>query len=116
MIVAIKFQRLTARFVRVRSLSIVLQNINSVLPRQRLTDQETKELGDIVRGCHNVLEELKETLDDYQQLASSAKSLGGKFRRLLEGLKWDSKVISGFRSRIVSNIILFNTFHGQINK
>ena len=94
----------------------MLQNINTVLPQRQLTSQQTKELDDIAQGCHNVLCELKETLDNYQGLASSAKNLGGKFRRLLERLKWDQKDIDGFRSRIASNIILLNTFLEQINR
>jgi hypothetical protein len=93
----------------------VLQNINVVLSQRQLTSQQTTELDNIAQGCRNVLEELEETLDSYKELASSAKSLGGKLRRLLERLKWDEKDIDGFRSRIASNAILFNTFLEQIN-
>jgi peptidoglycan hydrolase CwlO-like protein len=110
------FQVLFAHFTRVRSLSIVLQNIKVILSHQQLTSRQKTELENIAQGCRNVLEELEETLDSYEELASSAKSLGGKLRRLLERLKWDEKDIDEFRSRIASNGILFNTFLEQINR
>jgi predicted nuclease with TOPRIM domain len=107
---------LITQFARVRNLSIVLRNINIVLPQRQLTSRQTTELDDIAQGCRNVLEELEETLDNYEELASSAKSLEGKFRGLSDRLKWDQKDTDGFRSRIASNGILFNTFLEQINR
>ena len=67
----------------------MLQNISIVLSQRQPTSQQTTELDDIAQGCRSVLEELEDTLNSYERLASSAKGLGGKFRRLLERLKWD---------------------------
>ena len=92
----------------------MLRDIDDVLPERKLTIQQKTELVDIAKGCYNVLEELKETLNKYQELDSDAKSLGGKSRRVWKILKWDPKDIDEFRSRIISNIVLFNAFLGRI--
>ena len=94
----------------------MLQNISICLSQRQPTSQQTTELDDIAQGCRNVLEELEDTLNSYDRLASTAKGLGGKFRRLLERLKWDQEDIDRFRSRITSNVTLFNTFLTQLNR
>jgi hypothetical protein len=68
-------------FVRVRSLDIVLADIEVVLPGQELTDQQKAELHAIVCGCRDVLNELEERLDKYEKwmyaLTGSAKRQKG---------------------------------------
>jgi len=107
-------QILIVRYNRVRSLSIVLQDVDDVLPQRELGNQQKTELNGIAQGCRNVLEELEQTLNKYQELDSSVKGFGGKSRRVWKRLTWDQKDIDGFRSRVTSNIILFNTFLGRI--
>jgi hypothetical protein len=96
----------------VRSLSIVLQDADIALPERELTSQQKTELDGIGQGCRNVLEELENTLDRYQELDPSAKSSSGKSRRVWKRLTWEQKDIDVFRSRITANITLFNTFLG----
>ncbi|OBT72674.1 hypothetical protein VF21_08561 [Pseudogymnoascus sp. 05NY08] len=99
----------------VRSLSIILQDADIVLPERELTGQQKAELDGIVQGCHNLLEELKITLDKYQELDSGTKGSNGRSRKVWKRLTWDQKDIEGFRGRISSNIILLNTFLGLIS-
>jgi len=102
------------RIVRVRCLSIVLQDVEIVLPERRLTSKQKSELDGIAQGCRNILDELEEILGRYQELDSSANYLGGMPRRVWKTLKWDLKEIDGIRGRISSNILLFNTFLTRI--
>jgi len=103
-------------FNRVRSLSIVLQDVDDVLPQRDLSNQQKTELDGIAQGCRNLLEELEKTLNRYQELDSSAKGSGGKPRMVWKRLKWNQKHIDGFRSRVTSNIMLFNTFLGRMTR
>lgn len=94
----------------------MLRDVDDVLPQRELTIQQKTELDDVARGCQNVLEELEKSLDKYQELDSSARSLGGMSRRVWKRLKWDPKDMDEFRSRITSNIVLFNAFLGRITR
>jgi hypothetical protein len=108
---------LMSRFNRVRNLSIVLQDVEIVLPERELTSQQKIELGRITGGCRNILKELEETLEKYQDLDSGgAKSLAGKPRRVWKKLKWNQTDIEEFRSRITLNIMLLNTLVGRITR
>jgi hypothetical protein len=68
--------QLLIRSNRIKSLSTVLRDVDDVLPQRELTNQQKTGLDDIAKRCHNVFEELEKTLDKYQELDSSAKSLG----------------------------------------
>ncbi|KFY84554.1 hypothetical protein V500_09211 [Pseudogymnoascus sp. VKM F-4518 (FW-2643)] len=94
----------------VRSLSIVLQDVDIVLSERELTSQQKTELDGIVQGCYDLLEELKITLDRYQELEPGAKNSNGRSRKVWKRLTWDQRDIDGFRGRISSNIVLLNTF------
>lgn len=112
----VSLQILISRVNSVRNLSIILEDIKLVLPERELTSQQKIELGGIIEGCSIVLKELEEILGKYQELDSSARSLGGKSRRVWKKLKWDQKDTEGFRSRITLNIMLLNTFLGRISR
>jgi hypothetical protein len=100
-------------FNRVRSLSIVLQDVEVVLPERELSSQQETELHDIAEGCHNVLKKLNEILEKYQELDSSPKT-GRKARRVWKRMKWEPEDIKEVRSRIVANITLLNAFQGRL--
>jgi hypothetical protein len=106
---------------RVRSLSIIVEDVKVVLPQRDLTSEQRKELCNIFVGCYNVLNTLKETLDKYQELdadpkCSDSKSFGFKFRRVWKRLRLEPEDIKVLRSRIISNITLLNTFNGQLTR
>jgi hypothetical protein len=101
---------------RVKILSDVLRDTGKLLPKRELTRRQETELNGISERCCNVLEELDKTLDRYQELDSCTKSFGGKSRRAWKRLTWDPKDIDGFRSRVTSNVLLLNTFLGQLTR
>lgn len=111
-----RFHRLISRVGRVKTLSNVLRDIDDVLPQRDLTPQQRTEVEDITRGCRDVLEELEVTLDKYQELDPNFSGPGGRSRRVWKRLRWDQKAIDGFRSRITSNVLLFNTFLERISR
>ena len=110
---------LTIAFSRVRSLSIILDDVKVVLPQRDLTSERRKELVSIIVGCYNVLNTLDETLGKYQELGSDPKncdpkSFRSKFRRGWKRLRWEPDDVKELRSRITSNISLLNAFNGQL--
>jgi hypothetical protein len=103
-------------FDSVKSLSNVLRDVEDVQSQQDLTGQQKHSLDEIAQGCCNVLEQLNKTLDNYQELDSSAKGIRGKSRKVWKSLKWDQKDIDQFRSRITLSISAFDAFLGQITR
>ena len=101
---------------RVKSLSIVLQDINDILPARDLTSHQQTALGNIVRHCKSVLDDLNEIVIKFKELDPITKSLGRKPRRIWKRFKWDQKDITELRSRISSNILLLNTFIGHVSR
>jgi peptidoglycan hydrolase CwlO-like protein len=98
------------------SLSAVLQEIDVILYARDLTDQQQLELGDLVKHCQSVLEELDKTLNKFKELDPVGQSSDGKPRRVWKRFKWDQKDIDEFRSRISSNVLLLNTFLGRVSR
>jgi hypothetical protein len=99
----------------VRSLSIVLQDVEVVLSEPDLSTQQKTELQEIANGSRNVLKKLEETLDKYGELESGSRSVGRRVKRVWKRLKWEPEDIKELRSRIIANIILLNTFQGKIS-
>jgi hypothetical protein len=100
----------------VRSLSIVLQDVEVVLSEPDLSTQQKTELQEIANGSRNVLKKLEETLDKYGELESGSRSVGRRVKRVWKRLKWEPEDIKELRSRIIANIILLNTFQGKISR
>jgi hypothetical protein len=94
----------------------VLQDTDDIIPTRDLTSQQQTELGEIVKHCKSVLEELNEILKKFKELDPIAKSLDGKPRRVWKRFIWDQKDITKLRSRISTNILLLNTFLGRVNR
>lgn len=104
---------------RVRSLSIILDDVKVVLPQRDLTSERRKKLVSIIVGCYNVLNAVDETLEKYQDLGSDPKdcdpkSFRFKFRTGWKRLRWEPDDVKELRSRITSNISLLNAFNGQL--
>ena len=106
---------------RVRSLSIVLDDVKVALPRRDLTSKQRKELVDILSGCYNILESLNKTLDKYEELKSGcnmrdgqSRSFQSKVQRQWKRLRWEPDDIQEFRGRITSNTLLLSAFNGQL--
>ena len=107
---------LTDRFNSVKVLSNVLRDVDDVLPQRDLSSQQKKDLEKIARGCHDVLNQLKEKLDKNQELDSKVKGISGKSRRMWKRFQWDQAEIDQFRNRVGLNITTFGIFLGQITR
>ena len=105
---------LIARFGSVKVLSNVIRDVDDVLPQRDLSSQQKKDLDEIVQGCHDVLDQLKEKLDKNQELDSKVKGISGKSRRMWKRFQWDQAEIDQFRNRVGLNITAFNAFLGRI--
>ena len=105
---------LNDRFNSVKVLSNVLRDVDDVLPQRDLSSQQKKDLGEIARGCHDVLNQLREKLDKNQELDSKVKGISGKSRRMWKRFQWDQAEIDQFRNRVGLNITTFGIFLGQI--
>ena len=99
---------------RVRSLSIVLQDVEVVVSEQDPSAQEQKDLDDIIDGCQNVLTKLQHTIDKYSELASQQSSVRKKVKRAWKRLALEPEDIRELRSRIIVNITLLNAFNGRL--
>ena len=97
-----------------RSLSIVLQDVEVVLSTD-LDTQQKSDLGEIVDGCLNVLKKLEQTLDKYGELKPEpAGSVGSRVKRIWKRLKWEPEDIKEIRSHIIAHVTFLNTFQGRI--
>jgi hypothetical protein len=94
----------------------VLRDVDNVLPERELTSQQKTELNNVAKGCFNVLTELKETLERYQELDSDPNTFGRTSRRVWKRLEWEPEDIGELRSRITSNISWLNVFCGLLSK
>ena len=99
-----------------KSLTILLQDIDDILPARDLTSHQQTELGNVVKHCQSVLEELNEILIKFKELDPVAKGADGRPRRVWKRFRWDQKDIDELRSRILSNFLLLNTFLGQVSR
>lgn len=105
---------LTSLANRVRSLSIVLQDVE--LSEQDLSIQQKTELGEIANGSRDVLRALEQMLDKYGELKPGSGSTGMRMKRVWKRLKWEPTDIQELRSRLVANVILLNAFQGRVSK
>ena len=97
-------------------LTNVIRDVDDVLPQRDLSSQQKKDLHEIAQGCHGVLNQLKEKLDESQELGSKTKGIGGKSRRIWKRFQWDQTEIDQFRNRVGLNITAFSTFLGRITR
>jgi NACHT domain len=107
---------LTVSVNRVRSLSIVLQDVEVVLCEQQLTGQQKVELHVIAESCREVLNTLEKTLGKYHELASASEEVGKRARKVWKRFTWGPDEMRELRSRITSNITLLNAFNGRITR
>ena len=105
---------LTVSVNRVRSLSIVLQDVEVVLSERELTSQQKMELHVIAENCREVLNTLEKTLGKYHELASTSEEVGKRAKKAWKRFTWEPDEIRELRSRTTSNITLLNAFNGRL--
>lgn len=99
-----------------RSLAIVLQDVEDRLSEPDLDLERRREIKDITEGCGNVLRSLKRTVDKYSDLQSSPAGVRNSAKRTWKRLKWEPDDIKELRGRIISNIALWNAYQRKINR
>ena len=95
---------------RVRSLAIVLQDVDVVLADCELDDDQKADLGSILQSCRNVLGDLESLVQKYADLESSSRGIKHGVKRAWKRFEWDPDELRELRSRIASNIAAFNNF------
>lgn len=101
---------------RVRSLSIVTQDADVILSEHEPDEQQKTDLQDIASSCHNVLIDLEKILNKYHELQNHGGNFDKRVKRVWKRLKWEPDDIRELRDRLTSNVILLNTFIGQISR
>ncbi|KAM0159004.1 hypothetical protein ACHAQE_005283 [Botrytis cinerea] len=99
--------------LEVRSLSIVLQDIEDELSLPDLNAKQESELKEIVDGCRDVLEKLQRLLSTYGELRSDSRGVGYKAKRIWKRFQWEPDDIKELRSRITTNVAFLNAFRGK---
>ena len=98
---------------RVRSLSILLTDLEIVLSDRELTKEQQAGLKEIHGTCENVLCELEDAIRKYHELQGCKGrdlDLGGKAKRAWKRLKWEPEDIRQLRQRLVSNVTLLSSY------
>ncbi|KAM0130917.1 hypothetical protein ACHAP3_007144 [Botrytis cinerea] len=99
--------------LEVRSLSIVLQDIEDELSLPDLDTKQESELKEIVDGCRDVLEKLQRLLSTYGELRSDSRGVGYKAKKVWKRFQWEPDDIKELRSRITTNVAFLNAFRGK---
>jgi peptidoglycan hydrolase CwlO-like protein len=101
---------------RVRSLSIVIYDVDVVLSECEPDPKQKTELEEITSSCHKILSDLEKTLDKYDKLQTYSGNLGKRVKRVWKKLKWEPQDIQEIRNRITSNVILLNAYITRISR
>lgn len=108
-------KRLLTCWNRVRSLSIVLSDVDVTVSETELDAYQRSDLQHLVSSCRDVLETLEETLDKYRDLSSGNGKLRSRAKRVWKRINWEPDDIRELRERITLNTTLLNTFLGGIS-
>jgi hypothetical protein len=101
---------------RVRSLSIVLSDVDVTVSETELDAYQRSDLQHLVSSCRDVLETLEDTLDKYRDLHPGSGRLGSRVKRAWKRINWEPDDIRELRERITLNTTLLNTFLGGISR
>ncbi|KAF5242673.1 hypothetical protein FANTH_8582 [Fusarium anthophilum] len=94
-----------------RSLSIVLGDVDVCVSDSELTEKDRKNLLETARECRIILEELLDIVITNRVLdIQSSVGTGNIMKRVWKRLKWDPDDIRDIRGRISSNVSLLNAF------
>lgn len=97
-----------------RSLSIVLGDVDVCVSTGHISDKDAKDLLETACQCRNILDELAEIANANRVLGKSSISASDNATRVWKRLKWDPDDIRDIRGRISSNDGLLNAFHHRI--
>lgn len=102
--------------IRVRSLSIVLLDLDVGLSEKDISDQQLGEIRNILDGCYNVLFEIETLLEKNLELESSDRRLANRARRVWKKVNWRPEDVHELRNRLTSHITMLNAFVCRISR
>ncbi|KAJ5486476.1 hypothetical protein N7530_000776 [Penicillium desertorum] len=100
----------------VRSLSLVLQDVEIDISAKELSSQQQGELQELSKACHKVLADILKKIEDYTELSTTNDGKRNMAKRVWKRLKWEPSDVQELRIRISTNIALLTAFNGQIMK
>ena len=103
-----------SRIDRVRSLAIVIQDVDVALSGCEPDAQQKADIREIAGSCHKVLVDIEKTLNQYGKLQTRGGNLGDRVKRAWEKLRWEPDDIRELRGRITSNVTLLGAYIGRI--
>ena len=79
-----------------------------------LSNEQEANLSILIKGTEDVLKELASKIDKYESLGEQPLTIGNKAQKAWKKIRWDQDAIEGYRSRIISNTSLLNTFNSGL--
>ena len=92
----------------------MLQDVDDILPQRKLTQIQQNELETISAGCLDMLTDIEKELQKYDGVDSDQEQWRDKAHKVWKRVRWDPRTIDEFRTRISTNVGLFNAFHGLL--
>ncbi|KAJ6180200.1 hypothetical protein N7519_010661 [Penicillium mononematosum] len=100
----------------VRSLSLVLQDVDTDISAKELSSEQQTELNELLAGCHEVLAEVSRRIEDYTELSKTNDGKRNIAKRAWKRLKWEPSDVQELRLRISTNIALLTAYNAQLMK
>ncbi|KAM0805007.1 hypothetical protein BDR22DRAFT_885096 [Usnea florida] len=102
----------------VASLCLVLDLVREAVapntPGLELSNEQKANLSILIKGTEDALKELASKIDKYESLGEQPLTIGNKAQKAWKKIRWDQDAIEGYRSRIISNTSLLNTFNSGL--
>lgn len=86
------------------------------MTQRDLSEEETKQLQTVVKGCQEVLDALSALVTKFSTLGSDSRSWKDKPEQVLQKLRWDQAEVKELRSRITSNVAMLDALNGSISR
>ncbi|KAH7031050.1 uncharacterized protein B0I36DRAFT_349186 [Microdochium trichocladiopsis] len=100
----------------VRSLSIVLQDIEIFVSSDHVSDTQQQDLAKVLAGCEETLRDTEKAIDKYCDLENKSKSIAQVVRRAWKRLTFEPDDIRELRSRISDDVMLLNSLVGGVTR
>ncbi|OQE20243.1 hypothetical protein PENFLA_c017G09099 [Penicillium flavigenum] len=100
----------------VRGLAIILQDVDIQLLGHDINDRQQKQLAEISHSCGILLNELQDAMERYKVVEYSGTSIHKKARSIWKRISWEPEDISELRGRLMSNVMLLQSFESAISR
>ncbi|KAJ5480131.1 hypothetical protein N7530_005640 [Penicillium desertorum] len=100
----------------VRGLANILQDVDIQLLGHDINDRQQKQLAEISHSCGILLNELQDAMEKYKVVRYSGTSIHKKARSIWKRISWEPEDISELRGRLMSNVMLLQSFVSAISR